>query len=253
MNSFEIALISFACMAMGSGIGWFVRRRLPGVHLASDSRDVVKLGAGLIATQAALVVGLLVSSSKGSFDSTNAGLTQIGAKVILLDHVLGRYGPEAGETRRNLRTTLSNGIDRIWPKHGTSAGGVSAAENSTEWAAIDDSIHRLSPQNETQAQLRTQAIQIISDLAQLRLVLLEQTHGSLPPVFLVVLIFWFTVLFTVFALLTQFNPTVAAVLIVCAASISGAIFLICEMSHPLQGAVQASAAPLEAARDRIGR
>lgn len=253
MNSIEIALISFSCMVAGAGVGWFVRRILPGHHLSSDSRDVVKLGAGLIATQAALVVGLLVSSAKGSLDSTNSGLTQIGAKVILLDHVLGRYGPQATETRRQLRSALSNGIERLWPKDGRLPGGVSAAENSTEWATVGDSIHQLAPSNDAQVQLRAQANQIVSDLAQLRLVLLEQTHATLPPVFLIVLVCWFAVLFTVFALLTQFNPTVAAVMLVCAASVSGAIFLIYEMNRPLQGIVKASAAPLEAARDQIGR
>ncbi|MBN8597392.1 MAG: hypothetical protein J0L78_06920 [Planctomycetes bacterium] len=248
MTSLTIALISFACIATGSVVGAVVRRMLPGHHLTSDSRDVVKLGAGLIATQAALVVGLLVSSAKGSLDSMNTGLTQMGAKIIVLDHTLARCGPGADPVRRQLKATIADGIQRLWPETGP-ATGVAATEASTDWATVVESVHRLEPANDAQSQ----ALQIASDLTHLRFLLLEQTHTALPRVFLVVLVFWFTVLFCCFAALTPPNPTVFVVLLVCALSVAGAIFLILEMGHPLEGLVRASPAPLEAARDRIGR
>src|SRR5262249_3811293 len=40
----------------------------PEHHRSADSRDVVKLSMGLVATMAALVLGLLISSGKGSYD-----------------------------------------------------------------------------------------------------------------------------------------------------------------------------------------
>jgi uncharacterized membrane protein (DUF485 family) len=75
------------CMFGGVLLGACLRPLLPGHHVSADSRDVVKLGVGVIATQAALVLGLLVSSAKGTFDTMNAEITQGGAKIILLDHV----------------------------------------------------------------------------------------------------------------------------------------------------------------------
>lgn len=252
MSSFAIASIAFAFMATGALFGAFIRRLLPGHHLSSDSRDVVKLGAGLIATQAALVVGLLVSSAKSSFDSANSGITQMGAKIILLDHSLARFGPETAETRKQLHAALVQGIERIWPANEVPAKGLRAVENSSEWAAVGDSIQRLIATNDSQTQFRAQAIQLFNDIATQRLVLLEQSHTPLPHAFLIVLIFWFTTLFTVFSLLTPTNPTVGIVLFVCAASVAGAIFLIYEMNHPLEGMVKASAAPLHAALERIG-
>lgn len=239
-------------MTMGAAFGALMRRMLPDHHLSSDSRDVVKLGAGLIATQAALVVGLLVSSAKASLDSANNGLTQMGAKIILLDHVLSRFGPEASESRVRLRAVVAHGIERIWPSGESTGTGLSAAENSSDWGVVGDMVQQLAPANDVQTQLRGQALQLTNDIAQLRLVLLEQTHSSLPPAFLIVLVFWFTVLFAVFALLTPANPTVAVVIFVCAASVSGAIFLIYEMNQPLRGMVKVSAAPMRAALDRIG-
>ena len=79
MNSIAIASISFASMFGGALFGVGLRRSLPRDHLSPDSRDVVKLGAGLIATLAALVLELMVSSAKGTFDAVSNGLTQSAA------------------------------------------------------------------------------------------------------------------------------------------------------------------------------
>ena len=78
MNAPIVALISFGLIFGSAMIGMLVRRFLPEHHLRDDSKDTVKLGAGLIATLAALVLGLLVGSAKSSFDSVNAGLTHAG-------------------------------------------------------------------------------------------------------------------------------------------------------------------------------
>ncbi len=102
-SSLTIALISLACLSGGILLGAILRAFLPEHHLRDDSKDVVKTAAALIATLAALVLGLLVSSAKSSFDTMNSGVTQAGAKIILLDRVLARYGPEAKEVRDLLR------------------------------------------------------------------------------------------------------------------------------------------------------
>jgi len=94
-----VALIAFVCIFGGALLGLFLRTLLPEHHLRDDSRDALKLGAGLIATLVALVLGLLVSSAKSSFDAMNSGLTELGAKVILLDRILAQYGPETMEAR----------------------------------------------------------------------------------------------------------------------------------------------------------
>src|SRR5882724_3686635 len=50
---------------------------------------------GLVGTMAALVLGLLVASAKGSYDAPSSELTQISANIVLLDRILAHYGPEA--------------------------------------------------------------------------------------------------------------------------------------------------------------
>ena len=69
----------------------------PQEHLTADSRDTIKLAMGLVAKMAALVLGLLVSSAKGSYDTERSEVIQMAAKVAFLDRVLAIYGPEAAE------------------------------------------------------------------------------------------------------------------------------------------------------------
>jgi hypothetical protein len=76
-----------------------LRRALPKHHLNKDSQDVVRLGVGLIATMAALVLGLLITAAKSSFDTQGTQINQITADIVLLDSLLARYGPEARPIR----------------------------------------------------------------------------------------------------------------------------------------------------------
>ncbi len=253
MSSDTIALISFACIFGSTLLGLRISSMLPDHHLSENGRDVVKLGAGLIATLAALVLGLLVSSAKGTLDSMNTELTQDGAKVIMLDRVLASYGPETREVRGLLRSTIAGAINRVWPEDKPGGINLKAIEASRSVDSFPGALRALSPRTDDQRQLKSQALQIAVGLAQSRWLIIEQTQQTLPTTFLVVLVFWLAVLFAAFGLLAPGNPTVIAVLFVCALSVSGAIFLILEMNTPLTGIIKVSSAPLHHALDVLGR
>jgi hypothetical protein len=253
MSAIAVALIAFVCIFGGALIGLFIRSLLPDHHLNEASRDVVKLGAALIATLAALVLGLLVSSAKGSLDSINTELTQEGARLILLDRILADYGPETKETREMLRTGVAATIKRIWPKDGTGKVDTKAVETSKGMEVMQKKLRGLSPHNDSQRQLKSQALQLAVQLAQSRWLIIEQTQQTLPTAFLVVLLFWLTILFAGFGLLTPPNATILAVLFVCALSVSGAIFMILEMDTPFTGIVKVSGVTIQTALEHLGR
>jgi hypothetical protein len=253
MHSFKVASICFLFIFGGALLGLRVRTFLPEHHLSEDSRDVVKIGAGLIATLAALVLGLMISSARDSLDSMNRELTQVGAKIMLLDRIMANYGPETGEVRELLRTSLADTIHRIWPDNKTGQASTSFIETSRRVEDIQARISGLSPHSDLQRQLRSQSLQITADLAQSRWLLIEQTQQALPMAFLFVLLFWLVILFTGFGLLSRSNFTVIMVLFVCAISVSGAIFLILEMGTPVTGLINISSAPLIKALQNIGR
>ena len=114
MSSTIISLIVFACVFGGALLGIFLHAVLPQNHLTNESKDIVKLGMGLVGTMAALVLGLLVASAKGSYDTQSAELTQMSANIALLDRVLAHYGPETKEARALLRGAVVVLLDQLW-------------------------------------------------------------------------------------------------------------------------------------------
>jgi hypothetical protein len=68
MSSLAIASVVFGCSFGAAPIGMVLQIKLPDDHLDSDSRDVVKLVMGLIATMSALVLSLLIASANSSYD-----------------------------------------------------------------------------------------------------------------------------------------------------------------------------------------
>src|SRR5438067_13698389 len=115
MNTTLTALIVFGCLVGAVLLGRALRRLLPEDHLTADSRDTIKLAMGLVAIMAALVLGLLVSSAKGSYDAERSEVIQMAAKVAFLNRVLLAYGPEAFEARARIRDSVEEGIRQIWP------------------------------------------------------------------------------------------------------------------------------------------
>jgi hypothetical protein len=252
MASLLTAVITLASLCAGAVLGSLIRNHLPDHHLRDDSRDVIKMASGMIATLVALVIGLLVTSSKSTYDQASGGVTQIGTKVILLDRLLERYGPETKVIRQKIKEVIAASIDQIWP-----AGGINpslgAIERPTGMDEMHDMILQLAPQDEAHRSLRSHAVTTCIELAHSRWLIIEQAQTTLPMAFLGMLIFWLTVLFASLGLLAPRNATTWCCLFVCAVSMAGAIYLILEMNRPLEGAVQISPAPLRKALSVLGK
>jgi hypothetical protein len=253
MHATFIALASVGCIFAGGLLGLGLQKLLPGHHLSRETQDVVKLSAGMIATLTALVLGLLVSSAKSSFDAANNGIVQGGAKFILLDRALARYGPEAKPAREQLQRAVAGGIARVWPQEKTGVSALTAFERSNGLELVQDALHELAPQNDAQRQALAQAQQLMGELSQSRWLLIEQEQNQLPLPLLLILVFWLTLLFVSFGLFAPPNVTVLTVLFVGACAVSVAIFLVIELNQPLEGFVKVSNAPLRNALQHLNQ
>jgi hypothetical protein len=253
VDSLTIAGIVFACTFGGALFGICLRRILPESHLNSDSKDVVKMGTGLLATLAALVLGLLIASAKSSFDAQRSGLQQLSTNLILLDRSLKFYGPETKEARELLRRTVTVILDHRWPANGTRATGLDAQEITETSGALYTAIRDLSPRTDAQKTIQSQAVQVSIDLGRTRWLLSQGEESSIPTPFLIVLVFWLTVLFITFGLFSPWNATVLTILFVCAMSVAGALFLIVELDRPMNGLIQISSKPLRDALGQLGQ
>jgi hypothetical protein len=247
VSSLLIAFIILVCMLSGVLLGMRLRCVLPEHHTQGDSKDIMITAAGTMATLVALIIGLLLSSAKDSFDSTAARFTDGGAKVITLDYILSSYGAETQTVRANLRAAMASNIASIWPADSSQPVDLTVLDNATMMAEIYNKILELSPQNGSQKYLKTEALRLSAEVMQSRWMFIEQSQNKLPPAFLVVLGFWLTFLSVQFGLLAPRNPTTLSALFVCALSISSAIFFILELNQPLEGIIKVPSAAMHKA------
>ncbi|SRR6266487_602973 len=174
MNTTLTAGIVFGCLVAAVLVGRILRRVLPEEHLTADSRDTIKLAMGLVATMTALVLGLLVSSAKGAYDTKRSEVIEMAAKAAFFDRVLTNYGPEAAGARAGLHEAVKEAVRQMWP----GAAGIPAhlAPNTQAGNAVYSAVEGLSRHDDTQRKLKDQATTLATDFAQLRSLLVAQFH-----------------------------------------------------------------------------
>jgi len=247
------ASLIFCCVFGGALFGLALHARLPEHHLDARSKDVATLVMGLIATVSALVLGLLIASAHDAFDKQEGEVQQLSAHVIQLDRFLAHYGPEAKESRDLLRRVVADDITRIWPAERGGPQSWVRTGDSAEPDGFYDKVLDLVPKTAAQRFQQTQALELMTKMANTRQLLREQAGGSMSWPFFVVLLFWLVALFIGFGLFARANATVVTALCVGALTVAGANFLILEMSRPYSGLIAISSAPMHNALDRIGR
>jgi hypothetical protein len=246
MGNVTTSVVILAVLFGGALLGLRLRETLPGHHLAEDSKNIVLLGAGLVVTMSALVLGLLVNSAQMAFDTQRAELMQLSGKIVWLDRVLTSYGPGAQPARDRLKVATRRALDTMWSD---TANGRPAGTIGELYAEIQ----ALQPTTDAQRTAQATAVGIANDIGQTRWLMFEQRQGRLPRALLVGLVAWLAGVFVAFGLFSPRNPTVVASLLVSALSITGAIFLILEMYSPYGGLIQVTSEPLRAALEQLGR
>lgn len=241
MSALAVSGIVFALIFGGTLLGMLLRSKLPQHHLSSESKEVVRLATALVGTLAALVLGLLVASTRSSYEQTSSQISRMIVDAVVLDWLLAEYGPDATPLRQALRETIGSMADSIWRADARSDGPF-VVNGASETAYYR--IQELVPHSPVQRSLQARAVQIATDLAQTRLLLFAQPVDAISTPFLMVLVLWLALIFTSFSIFAPPNGTVAIVLFVCVLSASSAVFLILEMGSPFDGLMRISSEPL---------
>jgi hypothetical protein len=253
VSSLAIASVVLFCSFGAALLGMVLHVKLPDRHLDTESRDVVKLVMGLIATMAALVLSLLIASANTSYDRQVSQLKALSASIILLDRTLEFYGPDATVARAGLHDAFRQTHDRIWSSEGVRPENLNSTETRSSVKANIEQLQKLSPKTDEERMMQSQAMQEAESIAQTRLLMYEELGGSISWPFLAVLVFWISMLFLGFGLFARFNATVTVALLVGALSVAGAIFLILELSDPYHGLMRISDEPLRNAIAQMDR
>ena len=251
MSANFLSLLVLACVFGAALLGMLLRYVLPEHHLSSDTKDSVKLAMGLVATMAALILGLLVASAKSTYDAESSGVTQMAAKIVFLDRMLANYGPETKETRELFRRSVERMVQRMWPDKPSEQSQLDP--NASRAEGMYAAIEKLAPKNELQTALKSQSLSTAMELGQMRWLEFEQADSSISAPMLYILTLWLSILFVSFGLFSPTNGTVVTAFMLAALSVAGAIFLILELNTPFNGLMQISDAPFVSALAHLGQ
>jgi hypothetical protein len=252
MTSTATGLITLLCIFAGGLAGMVLRSALPEHHLNLDARNVVGLAAGTISVLTALVISSLLTSARDAFELKVHEVQELSASLVLLDRVMARYGPETAATRDLLRRYTALKIDLTWPEEDRRTAILDDSGALAMLEGIQDQLRALTPTSDAQRWLQSRALQVSGNVVEARWLLVVQTGSVIPRPFLVLIVFWLTILFASFGLFAPSNATVVGILFVAALSVAGAVALILEMEGAFDGIIKISAEPMRSALAHMG-
>jgi hypothetical protein len=238
MHSLAVSSLVFGLIFLSALVGMAIRRAAPDDHFSSEAKDTVRLAVGLVVTMTGLVLGMLVSSAKGFYDSEKAQVAEMSSQVIVFNDLLRTYGPETEQTRTDARRSVSAAVDRIWPPQ--KSEGVQLRPQTADQELYKD-LERLTPKTDTQAAIKAQLLGVTGSMKKTYWVMyLQSVQTSMPIPLLVVVTSWLMAIFISFGVFAPRNSTVILTLIVCALSVSAAVLIIMSMYLPFSGILKIS-------------
>ena len=236
----------FALLVGAASLGLYVRPRLPEAHRSRESLELVRIITGMIVTFAALVIGLLVSSAKTSYETSEHELAAYAYELRRFDQCMRNYGPDADPLRAQLRGYTAAMIASTWPEEPAPAGAdrfniaaMGRSESSPTLGSVLDGIglglHRLQMGGGVQAVLAADCSDQFKTVMTLRGTLNGDQHSEASTPFYVLLVSWLVVVFMSFGLLSPYNSLVFAAIMLCALILTSALFTIRELDQPYFG------------------
>jgi hypothetical protein len=252
MHELLVASAVFICLVAAALISFLVSDRMPERDRQDDTHTVVRLAANIFVVATSLVLGLMMTSAKNTFESVDQSVHAFATELILLDRSLKRYGPEADEVRRRLAAYVHQAAHVTWE----GPNGLPGVEDRVAESLLEDleaSFAAMRPSDPVRIQLWRDVQANLQNVVRRRWSLVEESEGTIPPALLVVVTSWLAVIFASFGYRAPRNAVVITTLVAAAFLIAVAFYLILDLDQPFAGAIEVSSAPLQRAEEQISR
>jgi hypothetical protein len=252
----SVAVLSLLLMVGSFWGGLIVQRFLRDVHRSRESVESIRVVITLLVTFAALVLGLLISSSQARFSASEASLRGLSIQITELDQRLREYGSTADPLRVELILYTKAAIADTWPDEPAPPGNyprhlrrvgdneLESAELGALLNQIDMAIRHLTPDNAFQSSIAASLQTRMVALLDQRWNLIVNAEPSLSWPFVAILVFWLGVIFVIAGLSSPRNLLVFTVTMLATVSLASSIFLALELDTPVTGFIALSSAPL---------
>jgi len=177
-----IFLISFVAIVAGIATGMLLRRRIDQKRLEA-AKEVIRLGAGFLATLSAVLISLMIASAKSSYDTQDSHFRQLAAYLVETDRLLVQYGPETQQVRILMRQAVPAAVDRIW-REKRSAIQDSAFTSASLAEQVNGAISALTPANDAQRALKLRIELASAEIARTRLLMFADSETAILTPFL---------------------------------------------------------------------
>ena len=253
MSMYEtlVAAGIFLCLVVASLGALVVSGRLPTPYLQDDTYNVVRLAANIFVVATSLVLGLLLNTAKNTFEAVDRNVHAFATDLILLDRTLRHYGPEASDARQRLAVYVRQAVEGTWRADGSRVLDDRAAERLLD--EVGNALVAIRPSDPVRAELWREAQINLQNVVKRRWSLIEESEGTIPAAFLVMLVAWLVLIFASFGYRAPQNAVVVTTLVVAAFLIAGSIYLILDMDLPFQGSIQISPAALQRVEEQLRR
>ncbi len=257
--AFLFLIVMMACFWAGLAVQRFLRDH----HRSRDTVDSIRVVITLLVTFAALVLGLLISSTQSRFTSLEAGLRGLSIDIVELDRRLREYGPAVDPIRADMILYTKAAIADTWPDEKRppgnyaldptplSPGSAETMSLSVVLNRVDLALQSLAPEDGPQHALARELQVRMAELLEQRLNLIENARSAISWPFMAILLFWLMVIFVIVGLSSSENWLVVTVMVLAALSLSSSVFLALELDTPLEGYINISSAPLRDALVRL--
>ncbi|MEP9351809.1 hypothetical protein [Xanthobacter sp. KR7-225] len=244
MNAWIPTLAAFVMMVLAGGAGMLLARRLPESWLSEGSIKSLKAGMAMVATMSALLLGLMVNSSRYNFSEAYSDVQKYAAALQMTDLELLNFGGPACAVRRTLQDYGKRLVDETW-QGDTDLAPVGSTDPALKvLLRFDGELRALQPADDGQKQGRGNLLSLSQQLVEYRWKVSGVARTATPTTFIVVVICWFALIFANVGVFAPRNPLVMAGHVLAMAAISAAIFLVTEMGEPFAGPIQVSPAPM---------
>jgi hypothetical protein len=243
MGSITYSIGAAVLMFISGLIGLFLQKILADHHTSDRSRDMIGGVVGLITLLLALVLGLLIWTAFGVFNTQQTELQTLSARALEFDLEMRQYGPEADHAREMLRTDLVWAHEQFWGDDDAKSQAYTASY--ANMGSLNSFLSGLHPTTDVQRQNLGAAQSHFASIGETRLLMSLQLTNPISWPLIITVTSWSCLLFCGFGMLSRINPTTLAAMALGACSVASAIFLILELSQPYTSLLRISPAGLE--------
>lgn len=251
MSSLTIAFVVGLLIAVSGMVGLELQRLLPAGHTTERSRDMIGGVVGLLTLLLAVTLGLLIWTAYGVFSTQQKELQTIAARALEFDIEMREYGPEGDPAREILRRDLVWAHQQFWGDERSQSKAYDASIKAM--ADMSGYFNGLKPTTPAQTHLLDLARANYAFIGENRILMSMEARTPVSWPLIQAVAAWSCLMFGGIGLLSRPNATTVTMLVVGAASIGLAIFLIGELGKPYTSSIRVSPVALEEAIVRLGQ